>query len=345
MSIPEEIPDKKTLDRLADESGVAVVFVDENQREIFATNNNSICRNLNPQGNLVGQCAAFCGTALEETAEVGGSVSFTCHAGLECRAIPIQRSNAKLVAIVGRTFIKAENYRRATARAISGDWGAFPPSDFFENILLTGSQDILDKVARQMESLVGKSPAVEPVVVGPPVVAAELLLPLEAATRPPKAPPETTSIVEKFKREIRGKKPIELIKSDVKPELNPPEATKAEPVSESKPISEPIAASDPQPEPARQATPEQADRRMAESRAWRSFFGSLLKMDYPKATDSILEFLAHHYGFSALIWLERVGDSFENTAAFGDMKNRKVRLGIAPDDPRLIAASQKELPL
>ena len=346
MSILEEIPDKKTLDRLADESGVAVVFVDENQREIFASNNNSICRSLNPQGNLVGQCAAFCGTALEETAEVGGSVSFTCHAGLECRAIPIRQSNAKLVAIVGRTFIKAENYRRATTRAISGDWGTFAPSDFFENILLTGSQDILDKAARQMESLAGKSPAVEPVaVVDPPAVVADPL-PLEAATRPPKkAPPETTSIVDKFKREVRGKKPIELIKAELKPDPEPRQSAKPDPVSEPKPIPEPVAATEPQPKPGPETTHSQTNRRMAESRAWRSFFGSLLKMDYPKATDSILKFLAHHYGFSALIWLERVGDSFENTAAFGDMKNRKVRLGIAPDDPRLIAASQKELPL
>ena len=107
MAVLSKIPDKKSLDRLADESGVAIVFVDENQREVSASNNNSICRNLNPEGALVGQCAAFCGTALEETGEVGGPVSFTCHAGLECRAVPVKQANLKLVAIIGRTFVKA----------------------------------------------------------------------------------------------------------------------------------------------------------------------------------------------------------------------------------------------
>ena len=75
---------------------------------------------------------------------------------------------------------------------------------------------------------------------------------------------------------------------------------------------------------------------MAEARAWRSFFGSLLKVDYPKAADAILEFVGGHYGLNALVWLDRRGDSFETTAGYGELEGRKVRLKISPDDHRLI---------
>ena len=343
MSIQKEIPEKLHLDRLADESGMAIVVVDENQREISASNNNSICRNLNPDRIFVGLCADFCGTALAETEVVGGPVSFTCHAGLECRAIPFAKANTRLVAIVGRTFVKAENYRRATERAISGDWSKFAPSEFFENILLTGSKEILDKVARQVENILAPPPTSAPV---PTPKTLPDVKPLDAATRSAKkAPAETTNIVEKFVREIRGKEPIELVKSELRPD--PVEAATPEPVPvsapEPVPVPERIVVKDP--EPVAESNSPPVEKRTAESRAWRSFFGSLLKTDYPKAVNSILEFLAHHYGFTSLVWLESVGERFANTASFGEMKKRKVRLGIAPNDPRLLQASQNEQPL
>ena len=363
MSILKEIPEKLVLDRSADESGLAIVVIDEGHREISTSNNNSICRNLNPNGVMIGPCAAFCGTALAETKEVGASVSFTCHAGLECRAIPFMKDNSRLVAIVGRTFVKAENYHRATERAISGDWSAFSPADFFENILLTGSREIVDKAARQLEDNAQPASKPSPVVhaepkpLPQPVAAAEPVKlpdtdPLDAATRPiKKAPAESTSIVDKFVREVRGQEPIELIKSELKPELS------AEPVIETKqrPIPAPVSEPLPEAEIAQISTPEPkpvvvekdpaGEKRTAESRAWRSFFGSLLKTDYPKAVESILEFLARHYNFTSLVWLESTGERFENTASFGEMKTRKVRLGIAPNDPRLLNASQNEVPL
>ena len=89
MTVERDLVENSLIGRLAEENGVAIVFVNEAGREIANANNNSICRSLNPDGKYVAQCAAFCGTALEETALVGGAVSFTCHAGLECRAIPV----------------------------------------------------------------------------------------------------------------------------------------------------------------------------------------------------------------------------------------------------------------
>ncbi len=265
-----------TLEQIAEDAGLAIAVADASSERASA-NNNSICANLNPAGKYVGKCAAFCGTALEEVVEVGEAVSFTCHAGLECRGVPIAESGQKLVAIVGRTFVKAENYRRATERAISGDWSKYPPSEFFENVLLTGSVSEIEKAAEKVAAEFGSHDDIEPA---------------ETEIEQPDAEVE-------------------------QPETEPVETT----------IETPLVTS------------------TAETQAWRAFFGSLLKTDLPTATESMLEFLAHHYGFKALVWLERSNGGFENRAAYGEMQGRKVRLGIAADDHRLLEALQNEMPL
>ena len=95
----------------------------------------------------------------------------------------------------------------------------------------------------------------------------------------------------------------------------------------------------PEPEPTR------LENRTADASAWRSFFGSILKNDHPRATASILRFLAQQYGFSNLIWLEKIAGRFAQGAALGAVKDRKVRLGILPDDERLVEAFHDEMPL
>ena len=315
MSITREIPEKIVLDTLAEENGVAIAIVDRNGVELSVANDNSICRNLNPNGELVGECMTFCGKALDNAFKAGEAVSYTCHAGLECRAAEFVKDGIGVAAIVGRTFVKAENYRRATERAISGDWREFSPSEFFENILLTGSKDVLNKTVKQLESLAPKTSKTE-MAAPKPVVEPSA----ETGTHSPKkSPQDISNLVEKFNRENRGREPL------------------ASPKSEAVKVPEPKTSEKQKPQP--------SDKRSAESSAWRSFFGSLLKTDYPKATNSILEFIAHHYGFKALVWLERAGDHFENTAVFGEMKRRKVRLGLAPEDRRLMEASQNDMPL
>ena len=59
----------------------------------------------------------------------------------------------------------------------------------------------------------------------------------------------------------------------------------------------------------------------------------------------MLEFLAHQFGLTALVWLEEQDGRFKSTASFRSMKGRKVRLGVSPDDHRLIKAFREELPL
>lgn len=275
-----------TLGRLAEESGLAIAIVDEGAHQAAVSNNNSICRKLNPGNKFSPECSQFCGKALEKATEAGKMIGFECHAGLDCRAIAGGTAEKRFVAIVGRTFLKAENYRKATERAIKGDWSSYSPAEFFENILLTGSSDALTKTAEKVEALLNelqteKRDESETVTTVKPVE-------------------ETTDVAEDTVLEI-----------DRQPEIDEPQ-------------------------------PKKHQEKTAGALAWRSFFGSILKTDYAQATSSILKFIAHQYGFSALIWLENKGERFENTASFGEMAGRKVRLGISPDDHRLVEALQNE---
>jgi diguanylate cyclase (GGDEF)-like protein len=268
------------LKRIADKAGVAIAIVDRNGRQILAANNNSICRNLNPGKEFSPECAKYCGRAFEETRKAAGTISYVCHAGLDCRAVPAGNAERPLVAIVGRTFLKSENYRKATERAIIGDWRHFPPSDFFENILLTGSEAVLDNATREVGTLLS------PTETGPQPQVEQELQTLEADAR------ETQTV-------------------------------------------EPAA-------PAPATKP--AEKRTADMSAWRSFFGSILKNDHPRAVASILKFLAQHYGFAELMWLEKREGRFEHTAGYSKKRGRKVRLGLLPDDPRLVDAFHHEMP-
>ncbi len=137
-------------DALAEKNGLAIVLVDENSSAVLQSNNNSMCRALYNSPEFAPECAKFCGRAFEMAKEAGTEVDYKCYAGLNCKAVPMQENAA---AIVGRTFLKAEDYRAATERAISGDWNSFAPSAFFENVLLSGSTKHLDSLANRLQKL------------------------------------------------------------------------------------------------------------------------------------------------------------------------------------------------
>ncbi len=358
---------------MADENGVAIALVDETAHEVYVANNNSICRELNPSGEFVTHCKAFCGTAFEEVSETGGPVSFTCHAGLDCRVVPIEGGERPLVAIIGRTFLKAENYRRATTRAISGDWRGHSPSEFFENVLLSGSTSVLDRTAAKLVGSAQKLRAVngehklrqveeieKPHIETPNIVESTPLEPEKRST-----PPTVSNIVARFSKEVGfGRDADRALPQVEKPYKDEriAESRIEQPVNEPR-FDPPVLIREERPEPVVEPLPPAAvfepdvvesqeiqkprsnEQRAAEARAWRSFFGSLLKTDHAKAVDSVLEFISLQYGLSALIWLERNDRKLVNTAAFGEMKNRKLRLGIAADDARLVEAARNEMPL
>ncbi len=147
----------KFLEGIAEENGVAVAILDERSRETAVANNNSICGALWDSAAFGPRCAEFCGKAFANTAN-GGPFDFECHAGLTCRAVPVEDKGRRFVAIVGRTFTKSENYRKATEKAISGEWKAVKPTDFFENILMSGSTDGIDKASEKLSRFMVREP-------------------------------------------------------------------------------------------------------------------------------------------------------------------------------------------
>lgn len=142
---------KNLLERLADESGLAIIVTDENSAAINEANNNSMCRELYSSAEFAPRCAEFCGKAFQWAHESQKAVEYECYAGLSCVAVPLKTQEKPLVGIVGRTFLKSSKYRQATERAITGDWQKFTPAEFFENALLTVSEQSLEKTARKLE--------------------------------------------------------------------------------------------------------------------------------------------------------------------------------------------------
>ncbi len=155
-------PENKTRwqevqDELANRQGLAIILLeDEGLSYVHASNNNSICQNLTASEEFARKCEKFCGSVFTNTMKEGKALKYKCHAGLECVAVPLEVSEGKkLVAITGRAFTKSIDYRKATERAISGDWSKFPPSKFFENILMTSSSRNIEDLAKRLTNLSG----------------------------------------------------------------------------------------------------------------------------------------------------------------------------------------------
>jgi len=316
------------LDRLADESGLAIAIVDASGIETSVSNDNSICRTLNPDGEITGRCADFCGKALEKATEAGKSVGFVCHAGLDCRAVAMTSDERPVAAIVGRTFIKADHYRIATERAMKGDWQKYSPADLFENVLLSGSTAEIEKAMDQLidmavtietaeikHDIAVDTPIKKPVITFEKIadVIAELAEKLnKTRTEKPKFPD-----AERYIAQI-GQPASELVVESIEgPDTGQVVEQTVEPVAE----------------------------RVSDASAWRSFFGSLLSKDHLPACEAILQFIASHYGFRSLVWLERRDKRFEDLTGYGTLEGRKVKLGIAIDDPRLPEAVANEMPV
>jgi diguanylate cyclase (GGDEF)-like protein len=138
-------------EKLALESGLAIIVVDE-KGSVSKANNNSICEHLYSSEEFAPLCARDCGHAFQKAMAAGATAAYQCHAGLDCLAVPLKTSTP-LVAIVGRTFTRGENYRAATERAVAGDWQQFPADEFFENVLINGSAKGLEAVAKGLQKL------------------------------------------------------------------------------------------------------------------------------------------------------------------------------------------------
>ncbi|HLM61999.1 MAG TPA: GAF domain-containing protein, partial [Pyrinomonadaceae bacterium] len=147
----------ESQDELADKNGLAIVLRDETSPALSKSNNNSMCEMLYNSKEFAPECGKFCGKAFEWATEAGKNVHYKCYAGLNCFAVPMKKEEKQLVAIVGRAFTKADDYRNATERAVEGDWRQFPADEFFENVLLSNSDEHLEKLARRVEKLSEKN--------------------------------------------------------------------------------------------------------------------------------------------------------------------------------------------
>ena len=307
---------ESVLDEITAESGMAVVIVDRDTHVVAMSNDNSICRALNPPDTFVGPCAEDCGRAFERSKEAGAPVDFECHAGLQCRSVPLNASSKQLVAITGRTFVKASNYRLATARAASGDWKSFPPTKIFENVILSGSVNELNRLDRQVSEL-----------------DKQLFADLGKRSKATPVAPEPKPQVEEL---VAGNAPDPFESSLLNYKLEPEPAA-----GESQP--DPFASSMMNFRLESLPTFQQHD--MADREAWRSFIPSLLKVSYKLACRRILEFLSRHYGIESSLWLQREAGEFETAAVYGEFEDKPVRFGITPDDKRIRSAVRDDSPI
>ncbi|CAN5316740.1 hypothetical protein BH20ACI2_BH20ACI2_14570 [soil metagenome] len=293
MSNSLELRRKIEFDRLADETGLAVSIIDASAEEIFTSNNNSICNTLNPDRVFSKECESYCGAAYEMATSTDQVIQYRCHAGLECRAVSFRTGQSRLVAIVGRTFTNADEYRKATERANSGDWAQYSPNEFFANVLMSRSPNDLEQAVRELK-----------------IIAIEESTDLKVESKPDEI--SETAIDESIPKKV-SEGAVNAAQQD--------DTTTGE--TEVLPSSPGVS----------------------DITEWRSFFGSLLRLNYAEASGATLKFISEQFGLGSLIWLKRNGNRLENSTEFGRMKNRRVRLGIAADDKRLVKALADGKPL
>ncbi|MCW5959515.1 MAG: diguanylate cyclase [Pyrinomonadaceae bacterium] len=304
---------------LANQSGVSVVTIDENSSVLLQSNDNSICQVLYNSKEFASSCAQYCGKAYSMATEAQRTVNYKCYAGLNCLAVPIKKQDKSVVAIVGRTFLKSQDYREATQRALDGDWKDFPRTKFFENVILSGSQASLEVVAGKLENLSERE--------------LEMLFRFLEKKRSLKAsvaePVETSPAAKPQSESERSGERLES-QTDTKHSRGRAATALIEEFHRSA-----------------EKNDQAADDKFndEESVVWRSLFGSLLDLSYKEACTAILQFLQRRYSISSLAWLERYENQLETILAGGKLKETPLRFKFAADDKRLIEVSKKGLPL
>lgn len=296
-------------DEIAEKHGLAVVLLDREGLEgVHRSNDNSICRHLNASEKFAPECMRFCGQVYRQISAEGKPLKYKCHAGLECIAVPVGvgTGEKKLVAITGRAFTKSNDYRRATERAISGDWSDFPPSKFFENILLTGASENIEHPAKRLMNLSTSEKEL-----------------LENADE--KSFADEKSSGEKSSQENPKEKSSE----------------KKDSPAERKKLAEVIEEFNEQTEKHNDYIEKLRAEKSGEKKdldEWRALFSSLLNLGYRKACRSILDFLEKRYEFSSTAWLESQENILSKMLARGELENESMQIKMPADDPRLLKA-------
>ena len=79
-------------------------------------NDNSICQAMRVSPDYAPLCAADCAGAFTKAAGTAKRLDFTCHAGLQCFAIPVRHDEKQLVVLGGRAFTTTAAYTQLLAR-------------------------------------------------------------------------------------------------------------------------------------------------------------------------------------------------------------------------------------
>ncbi len=318
---------REMQDKLANESGVSVVTVDENSSVLTESNDNSICQVLYNSEEFASSCAKYCGRAFNMATEAKKTVKYKCYAGLNCLAVPIKKENKQIVAIIGRTFLRSQDYRIATQRAIDGDWQKFSRTKFFENVILSGSPRHLEIVAGHFENLSREETKALFQLIEKKQIVGE---------KKTKVKPSQTQKTE-IKIEKTGKTDVKKTEKTVK-------ADSVETLEISNLIEEFHKSTE-----QNQIVSERFNRKNAEeaeeAAVWRSLFGSLLNLSYKQACTAILQFLQKRYSISSIAWLERFDNQLETILAGGKLKDYPLRFKFSADDKRLIETLRNGVPL
>src|SRR5690242_2197135 len=96
---------------LAEKNGIALTTLSRDGAAIGRIeNDNSICRAMRVSAEHAPLCAADCGKAYSNAVAAGSQYNFTCHAGLNCFAIPVAIDQKQLVILGGRSFASTAEY-------------------------------------------------------------------------------------------------------------------------------------------------------------------------------------------------------------------------------------------
>ncbi|MFN0123790.1 MAG: diguanylate cyclase [Blastocatellia bacterium] len=103
----------ETQRALAANTNLALVTIGASNLLPAAANETSICRAFLAHPEKSQLCAEYCGRARELALRAGGKISYTCHAGLRCFAVPVGQDNGvgPMVVIGGRAFTAVREYR------------------------------------------------------------------------------------------------------------------------------------------------------------------------------------------------------------------------------------------
>ncbi|MEZ5345449.1 MAG: diguanylate cyclase [Pyrinomonadaceae bacterium] len=318
---------QETQDRLANGSGLAVVMIDGvGLSSVSESNNNSICSTLISSGHSA-QCEKFCGSVFEN-AEVGkDAVKYKCHAGLECVAVPLKTPNEKkLVAILGRAFTTAKDYRDATEKAVSGEWTKFPPTKFFGNILLTNSAQNIEDLGKKLASLSEDE--------------MKQLSGFEEREKPEVATGSADPNA-KGMQDFRVKSVIGATEEQGNVEDESSPLTNTGELKLTKLIEEFSEQAKRKPSILRESSGRNKED-AEEFAAWHTFTSSIHDLDYPNACFSILKFIKERYGVSSVAWLENADNHLRKVMAIGALEKQNIRISVATDDDRLLRVFRRQ---